>query len=178
MLIFSTSITKGIRPGEFNEYYDGNGKVSFRRFHGGHARHIKEYLWTHLQAVAPKTVIIQSGSNDLPTSRYDPVPVGDIANDIMASGITCKQYGVENVIVSSVLPRNKWFLQERARDLNKFLSELCKVHGFIFIDNFNISVDQHLYSDGVHLNDEGTIVLANNYLECLNGMHWEKVLGA
>ena len=25
VLIFSTSITKGIRPGEFNEYYDGNG---------------------------------------------------------------------------------------------------------------------------------------------------------
>ena len=178
VLIFSTSITKGIRPGEFNEYYDGNGKVSFRRFHGGHARHIKEYLGTHLQEVAPKTVIIQSGSNDLPTSRYDPVPVGDIANDIMASGMTCKQYGVQNVIISSVLPRNKWFLQERARDLNKFLSELCKVCGFIFIDNSNILVDQHLYTDGVHLNDEGTIVLANNYLECLNGMHWEKVLGA
>ena len=92
--------------------------------------------------------------------------------------LTRKQYGVQNVIISSVLPRNKWFLQERARDLNKFLSELCKVHGFIFIDNFNILVDQHLYSDGVHLNDEGSIVLANNYLECLNGMHWEKVLGA
>ena len=41
------------------------------------------------------------------------------------------------------------------------------LHNFYFIDNTNISLE-HLASDGVHLNDEGTIRLANNFLDVLN----------
>ena len=166
-LVFSTSITKGIRVREFNEYVEGNRTVSFRRFHGAKAHHIKEYLHVHLNETRPKSVIIQAGGNDLPTPKYNPISVSDIANEIVESGLLCKKFGVKTIYISSVLTRKPKFMQERCVELNNFLRELCKIHGFIFMENGNITTE-HLQYDGVHLSNEGSIILANNYLFYLN----------
>lgn len=103
VLIFSTSITKGIRAWEFNDNLEGNRTASFRRFHGAKAHHVKEYLQVHLKETSPKTTIIQTGGNDLHTSKYNPVPVSDIANEIMESGEICRRHGVKTIYISSVL---------------------------------------------------------------------------
>ena len=170
-LIFSTSITKGIKVNEFNDNYDG-GTASFRRFHGGRVRHIKEYLWTHLEERQPKTVIIHAGGNDLPTPKGEqPIPVGDIANDVMEAGIICRRYGVRDIFISSVTLRKQMYVQRRCQELNDFLRELCKLHGFIYLDNSNIKLE-HLF-DGTHLNHEGSVILANNYLYYLNSVYWD-----
>ena len=160
---------------EFNDYFDGEGFVSFRRFHGGKARHIKQYLATHLEEVAPKTVVIQTGGNDLPTPRQNPMPVETIAQDIIESGEICKYYGVENVLISGVPTRSKSYIQTRCHDLNNILQEMCKQNGFTYIDNTNIDLT-HLQEDGVHLTNEGSNTLANNYLFYLNSLYWDRVL--
>ena len=174
-IIFSNSITKGINRREFNDWYDGEGTLSFRRFHGGKARHITHYLKPHLEEVAPKTVIIQSGGNDLPITRDNPpTPVAEIAAEVMKSGDICKHYGVENVIISGVPIRSKSYIQRRCSELNTMLQDACAQKGFLFIDNTNIDTT-HLLDDGTHLKYDGTCILANNYLNCLNSLHWERV---
>ena len=171
-LIFSTSITKGIRVNEFNDYFESTGTASFRRFHGGKARHIKNYLNVHLSEIQPENVIIQTGGNDLPTPRSNPVVVGDIVKEIIQSGLICRDYGVKNILISSVLPRRAQYMQIRCRELNEILMEECKLHGFIYIDNSNIDT-KHLHHDGVHLSNEGSDLLANNYLFYLNSLYWD-----
>ena len=90
------------------------GKVSFKRFHKGNARHIRSICGlTCRKWRKRRSSSYLEATMNLPTLRDYPVPVGDIAIN-MASGITCKQYVVQNVIVSSVLPLNKWFLQEES----------------------------------------------------------------
>lgn len=173
-LIFSTSITKGINKKEFNEHFEGDGTVSFRRFHGGLARHIKHYLWVHLSEVQPESVIIQTGGNDLLTPRSNPVPVADIAKHIIDSGLICREYGTKNILISSVPTRRAQYMQVRCNELNRILEEQCKTHGFIFIDNSNIGTSC-LQNDGVHLLNEGSAVLARNYLFSLNSLVWGNI---
>ena len=174
-LVMSNSITKGIRVWELNEHFAGEGAISFRRFPGGKAHHIKRYLPIHLEEVAPKSVIIQSGGNDLPASRgLPPTPLNDIVTTIKESAEICKQFGVKSVFIGGVPIRKKRYVQDRCHELNAQLEAMCVEHGFIFIDNSNITTD-HLYQDGVHLSNEGSDLLANNYLWYLNGRHWELV---
>ena len=69
------------------------------------------------------------------------------------------------MFIGGVITRKVFYMQKRCEELNKVLENLCKINNFIFIDNSNIHTG-HLY-DGVHLNDEGTSILANNYLDAL-----------
>ena len=115
----------------------------------------------------PDTVVFHGGGNDLPTSRSNPVPVLTIANDIIEAGLVCRKYGATNILISGVIARKQKYLQERCRDLNELLVSLCYIHNFKYIDNDNILVDEHLDKDGVHLNEEGSTVFANNLLDNL-----------
>ena len=87
----------------------------------------------------------------------------------MNTGLLCRRYGVQHIFISSVLLRRQFYQQQRCRDLNAFLRDLCVVHNFIFIDNANISVE-HLFTDGVHLTDQGSQILCDNYLLYLNSI--------
>ena len=45
---------------------------------------------------------------------------------------------------------------------------MCVANNFCFLENSNITLSKHIAYDGVHLNFDGTKVLANNILNCLN----------
>ena len=59
-------------------------------------------------------------------------------------------------------------MERRRTELNRLLKEMCYDLGFIFIDNDNIMLE-HLY-DGVHLNHDGSDILAINFLHALNNV--------
>ena len=48
-----------------------------------------------------------------------------------------------------------------------FPSSVCKLIGLGFIDNSNIYAE-NLFEDGLHLNDDGKVILANNFIYVLN----------
>ena len=79
----------------------------------------------------------------------------------------CKKKGASRICISGVPIRKPKFLQERAKDINETLMNLCQVNNFVYINNSDIDLEC-LHHDGVHLNREGTKILANNYLDCLH----------
>ena len=47
------------------------------------------------------------------------------------------------------------------------IQNLCQKYGWFYVDNRNIR-GKHLYEDGLHLTEEGKIILARNLVFCLN----------
>ena len=167
-VIFSTSITKGINVREFNKRYL-SGTARFRRFHGARSKYMRHYVIPTLVDEAPKVVLIQCGGNDLQTSKSNPTPVEEIANHIIETGKLCENYGAENILIAGIIARKQGYMEKRRNDLNVLLRDMCYNLGFIFIDNDNIG-QEHLFPDGVHLNQNGSDILSTNILHSLNNV--------
>ena len=148
------------------------------RFRGRKARHIRNQIETHLQEELPDAAILLIGGNDLSDNRNNPMPVVNIANQIIDSAMLCKNYGVKDVCVSSVLmrkERNTNFenTERRRKELNEILRSLCEINKFIFLDNDvgeGKIVLEHTY-DGVHLTDPGSDLLSRKFGFILNELH-------
>ena len=161
--IFSSSITKGISKYGFNKAYT-NGSAVFHRFPGGMASHIKDYMPTHLNVDKPDTVVVTCGGNDLSSTASNEA----VIESLIEAGNVCKQYGVRDVFISSILPRESSHYQVKRRKCNDELRQRCLASGFTFIENNNIVLRKHVSSDGVHLNKGGSTLLCRNLLKCLN----------
>ena len=83
----------------------------------------------------------------------------------MEIGRVAKKLGVSDIFIGGVPVRSRQYSDEKLHELNSALRSLCQQQSFVFIDNTELTV-RHL-SDGVHLNKEGTSILANNYLDAL-----------
>ncbi len=178
-LIFTTSISKGIKPRRFNDIYKENNNnkefnshhVQFSSFPVARMKHMASYVTPRISDEKPETVIVHGGGNDLPVYPADKtIPLWDIANQIINAGLVAKKHNVRDILIGGVTTRKGSFLKKRCEALNGILIDLCKKHRFTYIDNSDI-MDEHLYENGVHLNDEGTTVLADNYLKALRQVH-------
>ena len=70
------------------------------------------------------------------------------------------------VFVSGIVARgDRW--NERVSQVNNVLKAKCNREGLPFIDNSNIQPAHHLNRSNLHLNSEGTRMLANNFLRAL-----------
>ena len=144
---------------------DSDSEVNLHRYNGKKARHFKTYVTAHIPEEKPDVVIIQCGGNDLPTNSS----VMEIAEQIIETGIVCRELGVSTIMISSVLPRSDFYLQLKRQELNKLLESLCEINGFVFIPNKGMALSEHIDFDGVHLNDAGSTLLQNTFVEYLNG---------
>ena len=165
-VIFSTSITKGIKVREFNNHYK-LGIARFRRFHGAKARQMKHYVIPTLIEEKPKIVMLQCGGNDLATSKHNPTPVENIAKKIIETAQICENFGAENIFICGVITRIQGYMDRRRIKLNEILRDICYDSGYNFVNNDNIT-HENLSQDGVHLNVDGSVILANNLLHSLN----------
>lgn len=167
-VVFSTSITKGIKVRDFNKQYS-IGTARFRRFPGAKTKQIKHYVVPTLVDESPQVVLLQCGGNDLPTTKMNPTPVEDIAKEIIETAKICENQGVEQILISGIVTRKQEYMDRRRKQLNNLLQDMCYDLGYIYIDNDNITHD-HLFNDGVHLNFEGSDILSNNFLHSLNNI--------
>ena len=164
-LVLSTSITRDINPTRFNTCF-GHGRAWFERKRGWKIKHIKEDVHKNLQQEAFDNAIVQIGGNDL-QDMYSSELITKSAVNIIETANICKERGAKTVFVGGVTERQYDYSEERCGKLNMELKELCHHNGFIYIDNTNILPMEHIDSDRVHLNDAGTKILANNYLDSL-----------
>ena len=169
-LVFSSSITRDITRTQrsFNESYK-KGDVTIHEFKGKKARDIVRYMQPHLEDEQPSSVVFVAGGNDLPNRDISEEEIRKVADFLVEGGRLCKtQYGVENIFISSIMPRENSDFQGNRHRLNKILRDMCSRNGFIFIDNNNIVLRPHGHLDGIHLNREGSDILRDNLLNALN----------
>ena len=133
------------------------------------AKDIVRYMEHHLEEENPHTVAFVAGGNDLPNKDLPMKHIRTVADHLIEGGIKCKeQFGVTNVLISSILPRSHSAFQCNRHRLNIVLRELCEKNGFMFIENDDIILRPHGHHDGVHLNGEGSNLLHKNLLFALN----------
>ena len=114
----------------------------------------------HLEDEHPTSVIFVAGGNDLPNKDIPTNEIKKVADCLVEGGKLCKtQYGVKEVYISSIMPRSHSDFQGNRHRLNVLLKELCWENNFTFIDNDNIVLRPHVHYDGVHLNEEGSLIL-------------------
>ena len=87
---------------------------------------------------------------------------------------TVERVGVSKVITSSyILVKINTKLTKFIRRLNDILKKLCLVNDLYFISSHNI-MKYFICQDGVHLNKDGTCILAVNFLYIIKRINGNK----
>ena len=105
----------------------------------------------HISIYKPDATVIHDGTNDI----LNHADHKDIAHSIKDIGLDCKNNGVNEVLISSVLVKKNLNLTVIVRRVNDMLRDLCEENGFSFICN-DVITTNYLWKDGVHLQDMGT----------------------
>ena len=164
IMVISDSMMQRIRKKEFYQNIN-HGFCSIKCFPGATPKHMSHYSLPHLIEEAPNSLIVHSGTNSIHNKDKTPE---NIADEVIQMGTTARSFGVENVLISGLVQRNNGMVTENKRkEVNRFISDKCSMHGFIYIDNNNISLED-IDSDRVHLHESGSVKLANNILNALN----------
>ena len=145
-----------------------SGKVFFRSFSGANGKQLNHYIIPTLVDDKPDVVLLHVGTNDILSNANDT----ELANNIINIGLNCKNHGVSKVFISSILVKKNPKLNPVIRRVKDKLRELCEINGFIFINNDIITTD-HLWRDGIHLQNIGTNIFSRNFYQVLNNFLFE-----
>jgi lysophospholipase L1-like esterase len=168
--VFSDSIARGIRKREFNSFLKSHS-ANFHAFPGTTARQLAYHMIPYISEEAPDVAILHVGTNNLSPGLNKPQQTAtEIANEIIRIGDTCKKYGVNDILISSLTIRKNFSLRKRVAEINNILQEKCTERGYVYIDNSNVIYD-HLWDDGIHLVESGKAVLANNFIFAVNSLN-------
>ena len=140
-------------------------KVYNRGISGDHSNRMLERLQDNALNIAPSTVFILVGTNDLVLSRSGE----EIVDNITKAVEKCKESGVANVVVSSLLPVNKnvnsAMVGVRKNSdivaINEIIKKMCETQNAVFANTYANVVnsdgefDKDLTYDGLHPNAKG-----------------------
>ena len=166
VLIVGDSICGGIKRPEFMDELKSRGMdvdVSIRRYTGGQSHELYHHAKQNIADERPHGLILVGGTNDM--SQRDgrrQLSDSEIANNLLATGQLARSQGVSKVFISSIIVRKGVHYERRASAINRILRDGCNQYGFIYIDNNNITRGE--LQDGLHLNDEGTLIFKNNII--------------
>ena len=121
-----------------------HGKAFFRSFSGANAKQLRHYIIPTLIDDKPDAIVIHVGTNDI----LNYASHEDIARSNINIGLDCKNNGVNEVVISSILVKKNPNLTEIERRVNDMLRDLCEKNGFSFICN--------------------DVILSNHFLNFLN----------
>ena len=130
-------------------------------FPGCTASQLRHYMEPTLNEENPDKTIICVGTNNLTKKNQTAM---EIVDEIMEIVFNCRQNGVNEVYVSGIPCRPGY--QNKIDDINRILEVNGKNFDYEFISNSNIE-EHHLFRDKLHLNNQGVVVLATNFLTAL-----------
>ena len=78
----------------------------------------------------------------------------------------CNKADVKEIYISGITCRPG--CQNKIDSINEMLKSNATIADYIFIDNKDIKQDKHLWKDRVHLNNDGLIILADNFINTIN----------
>ena len=134
--------------------------VFVRSFPGANIDAMNSYVCPTMKK-SPSRIILHCGTNDLNTKQSP----WTIAEDIIELAKAIEDNHTE-VLVSGIVQRRDQF-NGKALEVNKALERECERMRLGYIDNSNIDPEFHLNGSGLHLNIEGTIILANNFIRAM-----------
>ena len=102
----------------------------------------------------PDAVIIHVGTNHVLTNANHE----EIERNINKIGLKCNNFGVNDVVISSILVKKNPNLNALIRRGNN----LCGINGFGYTCNDAITTE-YFWKDGIHLQDLGTNILSSNF---------------
>jgi len=156
-------MVKGLKMKFINNQID-KAYAKLRPFPGATLRQLNYYVTPTLLYDSPDTVILHAGCNEINNKN---MPCDVIASNIINLANECQKNGVREVAISSLIVRNNYRLNRKAKQVNGLLFEKCKDEGLCFINNDNID-KSHLYKeDGLHLVESGKDILASNFIDFL-----------
>ena len=155
--ILGDSIIKDIKQHKMKESLQKGERIYVKSFSGATTDCMKDYIKPSLR-FKPELIILHTGSNDLRSETSEE----RIAENIIELAINSKSAENE-IVISGILPRNDK-LNEKGQKVNICLKRLCVENNIVFISNDFIEPSKHLNGSGLHLNFQGTVALASNFL--------------
>ena len=126
--ILGTSMVKGIRMKEVNSQLR-NSFAKLRSFLGATLKHLKYYIVPGLIDETPDRIILHGGCNDVNNKYSTPEKT---ANEIADMAILCRDYGVNDVLLSAMICRRGKFLNGKVKRVNFLLKQIREENGFFF----------------------------------------------
>ena len=139
-----------------------------KSFSGANTNQLDYYGVPQLVDEKSNNVVIHIGSNDITKFNYNNVNAEELAHRIINIGLKCRSYGVSNIAVSSILKRSSFNINQVIYQVNNILKRLCRINDFSYICNDLVN-ENYLWKDGLHLTNEGSSLLLNNFINYLNG---------
>ena len=109
-----------------------------------------------LEDTSPDNLILHHGTNNVKNDNDSE----KIASDIVDLGLSVKNEKTM-VYISSLIIRNDK-LDKKRKEVNDSIKQQCLTNHLCFIDNENINL-RMLNKSGLHLNENGTKRLVNNF---------------
>ena len=94
----------------------------------------------NLKNEKPDVAIIHIGTNDI-TNRRENKSVDEIVQSVIDVAKTCRNKGVNEVFISSLLCRKDRNVRVKIDEINSKVRSVCVLENFNFISNFNIGYD-------------------------------------
>ena len=155
------SIVKGINMREFNKYVEHSTAIK-RSFPGARTKQLMYYIEDIPNEENLHRIIINVGTNNLSDQNQTE---NEIMMEIIEIAKKCHQYGINEIFIAGLTIRPRY--DKQINIINNLLKENATKFNYRFIDNTDI-MEKHLWKDKLHLNEQGTIILANNFLHFLN----------
>ena len=165
--IIGDSHLKRIRKDKFKECTP-KARVYVKSFGSANTSQLDYYVVPLLLDAKPDNVVIHIGSNDITKFNYNNVNAEELAHRIINIGLKSTYYEVSNVAVSSILKRSSFNINQVICQVNNILKRLCRINDFSYICNDLVN-ENYLWKDGLHLTNEGSSLLLNNFINYLNG---------
>ena len=90
-----------------------------------------------------------------------------MAQEIIDIGLKCRSYEARNIAISSILVRSSIRLNQVISIVNNILKVLRATNSFNFLCNDEIGREM-VWKDGLHLTNDRTAMLADNFTKYLN----------
>ena len=127
---------KGIRIKEVNSQFR-NWFAKLRSFPGATWKHLKYYILPSIIDEPPDRIILHRGFNDV--NNKTPTPE-KITNGIADMGILFRDYGLNDIFISTLICSRGKFLNEKIKHVNFLLKLICEENWYIFIENKNTEI--------------------------------------
>ena len=166
VMLVGDSHLKRIKRKLFNDSIE-NEKCYIKSYSGANIKELNHFIELPLAEEKPDITVIHIGSNEVDNRNCETLDIKETAQRIINIGRKCKDSGVSEVVISSILVKRNFKITKTIRKINDELRELCLMNNFNFICNDEIS-SRFLSRDGIHLVEEGTYILAGNFVNFLN----------